>query len=57
MSFDLKGGSLEAVSKLRIIGNEKLPAPEARKPIARGKHSEPLVGYCIIKSPGRGERG
>jgi hypothetical protein len=50
------GSAGEAVSKLRIASNQAWPAPEARKTIARGEHSEPLVMKANGRSPGRGER-
>jgi hypothetical protein len=45
-------GASEAVSKLRIAGNETHSAPKARKTIARGEHSEPLVRGANRRSPG-----
>jgi hypothetical protein len=45
-------GAEEAVSKFRIIGNKARLAPEARKPIARGERSEPLVREANRRSPG-----
>jgi len=49
---NLKCGSLEAVSKLGIIGNKTRPAPEARKTIARDERSESLVMEANRRSPG-----
>jgi hypothetical protein len=45
-------GIEEAVSNLRIIGNEISPAPKARKTVARGERSEPLVREVKRRSPG-----
>jgi hypothetical protein len=45
-------GSPEAVSKLRITGNWACQALEARKTIARGERSEPLVMEANRSIPG-----
>jgi hypothetical protein len=45
------GSADEAASKLGITGNRARPAPEARKTIARGERSEPLVGEAIEGAP------
>jgi hypothetical protein len=52
MNYSLECASLEAVSKLRITGNKAGQAPEARKTIARGERSEPLVMEANRRSPG-----